>query len=240
MSIKPKLEAILSKAALATLLIAANSSAIAEVITYNYSGVIGNPAVGSGLFYGEAIQAEFKIETGIAPVSAAPSTYYPYSVLSATYTFHGLTFESKAYSAFDTSSPNYTGGAGENLVIYNPGPTQNRLFVRIFSNDIEGNILAGGMSLSITDRLPIGPVSGPQIPTSLSGLNLTPGNDIVILQMGYCNLAPGGVCSSFDSINGSLTATTVSAVPEPEIYAMMLGGLGLLGAAARRRKQKAA
>ena len=32
----------------------------------------------------------------------------------------------------------------------------------------------------------------------------------------------------------------VSAVPEPETYAMMLAGLGLLGFAARRRKQAAA
>ena len=34
--------------------------------------------------------------------------------------------------------------------------------------------------------------------------------------------------------------SNVSAVPEPETYAMMLAGLGLLGFAARRRKQKAA
>jgi hypothetical protein len=32
----------------------------------------------------------------------------------------------------------------------------------------------------------------------------------------------------------------VSAVPEPETYAMLLAGLGLVGAIARRRKAKAA
>ncbi len=32
--------------------------------------------------------------------------------------------------------------------------------------------------------------------------------------------------------------TSVTAVPEPETYAMMLAGLGLIGAIARRRKQK--
>ena len=37
-----------------------------------------------------------------------------------------------------------------------------------------------------------------------------------------------------------LTITNVSAVPEPETYAMMLAGLSLLGFAARRRKAKGA
>ncbi|UCV24682.1 PEP-CTERM sorting domain-containing protein [Ferribacterium limneticum] len=45
----------------------------------------------------------------------------------------------------------------------------------------------------------------------------------------------------FDSINsdntGSISAH-VSAVPEPETYAMLLAGLGLLGGIYRRRKQK--
>ena len=41
--------------------------------------------------------------------------------------------------------------------------------------------------------------------------------------------------------NGYLVEySAVGAVPEPETYAMMLAGLGLLGFAARRRKQKAA
>ena len=46
--------------------------------------------------------------------------------------------------------------------------------------------------------------------------------------------------NSFDvDISGSVNGP-VAAVPEPETYAMMLAGLGLLGFAARRRKQKAA
>ena len=35
-------------------------------------------------------------------------------------------------------------------------------------------------------------------------------------------------------------SASVSAVPEPETYAMMLAGLGLMGAIARRRKAKQA
>lgn len=38
----------------------------------------------------------------------------------------------------------------------------------------------------------------------------------------------------------SVTAASVTAVPEPETYAMMLAGLGLMGAIARRRQQRKA
>jgi hypothetical protein len=43
---------------------------------------------------------------------------------------------------------------------------------------------------------------------------------------------------SADSYGGSLDNVSVTAVPEPQTYAMLLAGLGLMGAIARRRKQK--
>jgi len=49
------------------------------------------------------------------------------------------------------------------------------------------------------------------------------------------NLTNDMISANFDNFN--LTAASVPApVPEPETYAMMLAGLGLLGVAARRRK----
>jgi hypothetical protein len=39
-----------------------------------------------------------------------------------------------------------------------------------------------------------------------------------------------------DSLGGSLDNVSVTAVPEPETYALMLAGLGLIGAVVRRRK----
>lgn len=44
--------------------------------------------------------------------------------------------------------------------------------------------------------------------------------------------------SSFGQMN--IDNVTVNAIPEPETYAMLLAGLGLMGFAARRRKQKLA
>jgi hypothetical protein len=44
----------------------------------------------------------------------------------------------------------------------------------------------------------------------------------------------------FDGSQFSFAQFTATPVPEPETYAMMVAGLGLLGFAARRRKQAAA
>jgi len=40
--------------------------------------------------------------------------------------------------------------------------------------------------------------------------------------------------------DGDIASLPVSHAPEPETYAMLLAGLGLLGFVARRRKQKVA
>lgn len=77
---------------------------------------------------------------------------------------------------------------------------------------------------------------------SLNGYAFTPaGNgfytlDPVLLGPGPLTLTiTGNVATSGGSYGGNLN---VLAVPEPETYAMMLGGLGMLGFLARRRKQR--
>ena len=49
------------------------------------------------------------------------------------------------------------------------------------------------------------------------------------------NLATGAA-TSVGTFNGTLSGLTVSAVPEPETYALMLAGLGIVGFMAKRRK----
>jgi hypothetical protein len=43
-----------------------------------------------------------------------------------------------------------------------------------------------------------------------------------------------------DSTRFTAQGNVISPVPEPETYAMMLAGIGMLSAAARRRKDKSA
>jgi hypothetical protein len=60
--------------------------------------------------------------------------------------------------------------------------------------------------------------------TTLNELNLT----------GPLTMIVSGVSGANASYSGTINVT--AAVPEPETYALMLGGLGLVGFAARRRK----
>jgi len=43
-----------------------------------------------------------------------------------------------------------------------------------------------------------------------------------------------------DGGNGGVYAGAIAAVPEPETYAMLLAGLGLMGAVVRRRSNRKA
>lgn len=81
----------------------------------------------------------------------------------------------------------------------------------------------------------------------VAGSNDTNGNQWLSMSYTFKALSSGTATLMFaalgnsDSYGGSLDAVslTVSAVPEPETYAMFLAGLGLMVGVARRRKQVA-
>ena len=67
-----------------------------------------------------------------------------------------------------------------------------------------------------------------------------------VTTVGLVNLAFGGATSDAIGYNGEFIMArntivqNISAVPEPETYAMLLAGLGLIGAAVKRRKAEQA
>lgn len=75
--------------------------------------------------------------------------------------------------------------------------------------------------------------------TSWSSFGTTAGNGFVAgnntLQFVVTNWAQNG--GNPTGLRVEFTSSNVAAVPEPETYAMMLAGLGLVGVIARRRKQ---
>ncbi len=55
---------------------------------------------------------------------------------------------------------------------------------------------------------------------------------------GYVELGPAQVTYRSDSLPGNWSVATVSAVPEPQTYLMMLGGLAVMGSVAWRRRRQ--
>lgn len=57
---------------------------------------------------------------------------------------------------------------------------------------------------------------------------------------GDANPAPVDLGGYLGAQNGAVNLAAIAAVPKPETYAMLLAGLGLIGAVARRRRSPAA
>ncbi len=210
-------------------------------ITYEYTGTIFN---GPSSLVGKAITATFVIDDSITGIQIGADTDnidYAFSVLSATYSFEGLTFSSKPMSHFDTSA-NYLIPTNRNYVKVNNNIDDpnvvanfNALFLNVHTNETHGGITSSSMILRVADYPSYSAINSPALPTDFSGLAFGAGSgfDSVSIGMGY---SAGGISSTITSSNGTLRV--MSPVPEPETYAMLLAGLGSLLGVARRRKSK--
>lgn len=81
--------------------------------------------------------------------------------------------------------------------------------------------------------------NGGSVSFSGVGVALNAGNNTITFAytpIGYLN----GSGQSIGDESWKVAGATVTAVPEPETYAMLLAGLGVMGTIARRRKQNAA
>ncbi|WP_348698269.1 FxDxF family PEP-CTERM protein [Duganella fentianensis] len=150
----------------------------------------------------------------------------------------------KAFSALVIQAKNgYTLGPKLNFGITDASATIANGSV---TNSLELGVEAGymsGNSFLATSYLGSYSASGSAFwsgsPTGTSSFTISPQNanllglgvtlDSVLIQYGN-----GTSTSTLDKV---MFGVNVSAVPEPETYAMMLAGLGLIGFAARRRKQ---
>jgi hypothetical protein len=89
-----------------------------------------------------------------------------------------------------------------------------------------GDVLAFGNETTVAD-----PAAGTSFTTStINYTSLHPGSTYEIH-------ASGMVIGSSGSYGGNLVLNTITPVPEPEIYAMLVAGLGVLGFVSRRKRQ---
>lgn len=107
------------------------------------------------------------------------------------------------------------------------------------TNASNGFFITGTEQSDYADRTALGVIGFNFVANAHSKINPGTTSFVQVIRTNARNFKPGNF-GLLDGIGDNATGFGVSAIPEPETYAMMLAGLGLMGAIVRRRKSKAA
>lgn len=105
------------------------------------------------------------------------------------------------------------------------------------NSTFEGNILASAsVTMNSGVTLGCGRALAHTGAVTLIGDTVNMGNCLGSVAVGSQGLSGGLGVTAIGEMPNALAYSSISAVPEPETYAMLLAGLGLMGAAVKRRK----
>ena len=171
--------------------------------------------------------------TGFSITSSTPSPItrsagaYGYTATAETSTFFGAGTSANPWLSTNTATDSITfnGFTGA------PGAIGGNFF----GSDISGSFLLGDITLTATDSTGSTTFTLTNAQTT-SFVGFVSANSAPILSLVVRSVQPGSGFLWPTVDNLTLAQKAIGAVPEPETYALMLAGLALVGAAARRRK----
>jgi hypothetical protein len=210
---------LLKPLALAALLVASGASqAVITVYTSAAAFAAATSAPGVDTF------------TGLSITGATPS---PITRNAGAYTYTGAVSTTSFFGAGTTANPWLSTNTATDTMTFNTflGGVQ-AVGGNFFGSDIAGAFLAGNITITATDAS--GTVTQTIVgATTTSFLGFVSTGAMTSLTVASVQPAVGFLWPTVDNL--TLAKATVP-IPEPETYAMMLAGLGLVGFLARRRR----
>jgi hypothetical protein len=168
--------------------------------------------------------------TGLSITGSTPS---PITRTAGAYTYTGAVTTTSFFGAGTTANPWLSTNTATDTMTFNTflGGVQ-AVGGDFFGSDITGAFLAGDITITATDAS--GTVTQTIVgATTTSFLGFVSNGAMSSLTVTSVQPASGFLWPTLDNLT---LAKAVVAVPEPETYAMMLAGLGLVGFFARRRR----
>ncbi len=151
---------------------------------------------------------------------------------------------------FDTSLAGWNTGAGftaadwlAGTALFNAGTDR---LAQVISGLIAGTEYVYSFTYASTSASPAGGIrlnfNGVAYNPAIQTFAGTAGNTVTVTDSFFAT-GSGNLVMAFRGVNGSITTldnVSITAVPEPETYAMLLAGLGAIGFMSRRRQARTA